>query len=214
MLTAAIYCRISDDREGAGLGVARQEADCREHAERVGWTVATVYVDNDLSAYTGKPRPEYRRMLADLRAGRVRAVLAWHTDRLHRSPRELEEFIDVCEAGGVLVETVKAGPVDLSAPAGRAVARTLGAWARYESEHKAERIKRKTLELAQAGKINGGGYRPYGYEQDCRTIREDEAAVIRECARRVLTGEPVRAVARDLNSRGVPTSTGKQWTAQ
>jgi site-specific DNA recombinase len=84
---AAIYCRISDDREGAGLGVARQEADCRERAKRLGWTVAGLYVDNDFSAYSGKIRPEYRRLLADLRAGVLDAVIAWHTDRLHRSPR-------------------------------------------------------------------------------------------------------------------------------
>jgi site-specific DNA recombinase len=211
MRRAAIYCRISDDRGGAGLGVARQEADCRGRAERLGWRVAGQYVDNDLSAYSGAVRPEYRRMLDDLRSGVADAVIAWHTDRLHRSPRELEEFIDVCEGAGVAVETVKAGPVDLSTPAGRAVARTLGAWARYESEHKAERSRRKALELAQSGKLSGGG-RPFGYEPDRMTVRESEAKVIRECVRHLLAGEPVRGLVRDLNSRGIPTSTGRQWS--
>ena len=49
-LAAAIYARISRDREGAGLGVERQEADCRALAERLGWDVVAVYVDNDISA--------------------------------------------------------------------------------------------------------------------------------------------------------------------
>lgn len=79
-----LYCRISDDREGAGLGVARQEADCHERAAQLGWTVAGLYVDNDLSAFSGKNRPEYRRLLEDLRSGVINAVIAWHTDRLHR----------------------------------------------------------------------------------------------------------------------------------
>ncbi len=153
-------------------------------------------------------------MLDDLRSDTADAVIAWHTDRLHRSPRELEEFIDICERAGVAVETVKAGPVDLSTPAGRAVARTLGAWARYESEHKAERNRRKALELAQAGKIGGGGPRPFGYERDRSTVRESEAEMIREWVRRVLAGEPVRTLARDLNSRGIRGSTGKEWSAQ
>ncbi|HEY2206700.1 MAG TPA: recombinase family protein, partial [Pseudonocardia sp.] len=214
MPAVAIYCRISDDRVGAGLGVARQEADCRERATALGWAISGVYVDNDLSAYTGKIRPDYQRLLADLRSGRANAVIAWHTDRLHRSPRELEEFIDICETNRVQIETVKAGPVDLSTPAGRAVARTLGAWARYESEHKAERNKRKALELAQAGKFSGGGFRPYGYNDDRLTIREQEGTFVREAVRRVLAGETVRTVARDFNARGVPTSTGKAWTAQ
>ncbi|HZE00239.1 MAG TPA: recombinase family protein, partial [Pseudonocardiaceae bacterium] len=75
MRQAGIYCRISDDREGAGLGVARQEADCRERAASLGWSVVGLYVDNDLSAYSGKVRPEYRRLLEDLRAGTVDAVV-------------------------------------------------------------------------------------------------------------------------------------------
>ncbi|MDQ3761576.1 MAG: recombinase family protein [Actinomycetota bacterium] len=50
--------------------------------------------------------------------------------------------MDLCERVGVAVETVRAGPVDLSTPAGRAVAPMLWAWARYESEHKAEQIRR------------------------------------------------------------------------
>jgi hypothetical protein len=42
-------------REGAGLGVARQEQDCRALCERCGWTVAGVYPDNDVSAHSGDP---------------------------------------------------------------------------------------------------------------------------------------------------------------
>ncbi|MBV9058692.1 MAG: recombinase family protein [Pseudonocardiales bacterium] len=213
MRRAAIYCRISDDREGAGLGVARQEADCRERATRLGWKVAGLYVDNDLSAFSGKTRPEYRRMLDDLSSGVIDGVIAWHTDRLHRSARELEEFIDICEKASVAVETVKAGPVDLVTPAGRAVARTLGAWARYESEHKAERNRRKALELAQAGKPSGGG-RPFGYEEDRITIRENEAKVVRECVRLLLQGDSLRGLTRDLNSRGILTAAGGQWSTQ
>jgi site-specific DNA recombinase len=45
-----IYCRISRDRVGAGLGVERQEEDCRDLANRLRWDVVDVYTDNDLSA--------------------------------------------------------------------------------------------------------------------------------------------------------------------
>ena len=56
-----------------------------------------VFPDNDLSAYSGKRRPSYLRMLDAIRDGRADAVLAWHTERLHRSPVELEEYITVCQ---------------------------------------------------------------------------------------------------------------------
>ncbi|WP_079144032.1 recombinase family protein [Streptomyces luteocolor] len=44
------------------------------------------FEDNDLSAYSGKPRPDYLAMLTALRNGEADCVRAWHTDRLHRSP--------------------------------------------------------------------------------------------------------------------------------
>ena len=62
----AVYARISLDAEGTGLGVARQVADCRELAAREGWTIAEEYIDNDISAYSGKKRPAYQRMLDDV----------------------------------------------------------------------------------------------------------------------------------------------------
>src|SRR5437870_1271262 len=65
----AIYARISQDRDGDGLGVLRQLQDSREEAMRRGWTVAEEYVDNDISAYSGKERPGYEQMLKDLRSG-------------------------------------------------------------------------------------------------------------------------------------------------
>src|SRR3954468_24691066 len=98
---AATYARISADSTGSRLGVSRQIEDCHALAERRGWPVADTYVDNDLSAYSGKPRPEYRRMLEDIKSGRIDAVIVWHLDRLHRHPRELEEFFETCDAAGV-----------------------------------------------------------------------------------------------------------------
>ena len=82
---AIIYCRISRDREGAGLGVDRQREDCEALAKQLGIEVVAIHTDNDLSAYSGKPRPGYLQLLDDLRAGHADTVLAWHTDRLWRS---------------------------------------------------------------------------------------------------------------------------------
>ena len=97
MIRAGIYARISSDREGDNLAISRQLADCERLAERNGWQVVERYVDSDISAYSGKPRPEYTRMLEEIEAGVVEAVLVYHADRLHRQPRELEEFIDLCQ---------------------------------------------------------------------------------------------------------------------
>src|SRR4051812_48114271 len=98
---AAIYCRISNDREGNAAAVQRQEADCRALAERKGWPVAEVLADNDISAYSRKARPAYKQLLAGIQAGTIDAVIVWHLDRLHRSPAELETFFEVVDAAKV-----------------------------------------------------------------------------------------------------------------
>ncbi|WP_457201318.1 recombinase family protein [Nocardioides sp. HB32] len=210
-LPAAIYCRISRDREGAGLGVERQEADCRALAKRLGWEVVAVYVDNDISAYSGKPRPQYRAMLDAVRARQVQGIVAWHSDRLHRRPTELEEFITLAEERDLQVQTVRAGTLDLSTPSGRMVARMLGAAARHEVDSTRDRVRRKKQELAEAGKYRGGP-RPYGFDSDGVTVRKKEAEVIRHATKAVLSGRTLAAVVRELNERGSRSSTGAEWT--
>ncbi|MQA05300.1 MAG: recombinase family protein [Streptosporangiales bacterium] len=212
-LPATIYCRISKDRAGAGLGVERQEADCRDLAARLGWDVVAVFVDNDISAYSGQRRPQYELMLRAVRDGEIAAILAWHPDRLHRRALELEEFVTVAETHGTQVQTVSAGTVDLSTASGRMVARMLGAAAQHEVDHARERMRRAKSQAAADGRYRGGP-RPFGFDADGVTIREDEAQVIREATTAVLAGRSLAAVARDLGDRGVKTSVGKPWTYQ
>jgi len=215
MRNAAVYARISSDPGGTRLGVERQAADCEALCERLGWSVHDVYVDNDISAWSGKARPEYQRLCDDLKAGVVDALVVWHADRLHRHPRELEDFITLLDAAGdVAVETVTAGELDLGDSTGRAVARILGAVARKESDDKSARLVRKHLEIASKGEVSGGGNRPYGFTQDRREVIAAEAGSVREAARRVLAGESVRSVCEDFNTRGVTTSTGGEWSIQ
>lgn len=211
-MRAAVYVRISSDREGSGLGVARQEEDCRALCERLGWHVAEVYPDNDVSAYSGKKRPEWDRLNADIAAGQVDAIACWHVDRLTRSPRELEDVIDLHDQQGIQLATCT-GDIDLSTPTGRFIARALGAAARHEAEHKSERQRRQLRQAAEAGKPHSG-QRGYGHTADRSQVIEAEAAVIREYARRALAGESVKELAGDLNRRGIPTSTGRDWTRQ
>ncbi|MCA1713294.1 MAG: recombinase family protein, partial [Actinobacteria bacterium] len=211
MEKTGLYVRISRDTEREGLGVARQLADCRSLAERRGWTRVEVYEDNDLSAYSGRPRPAYLRLLEDIRTGKVRRIVAWHPDRLHRSPVELESFIDLVEESGCQIETVRSGAVDLTTPAGRLNARVLGGFARYESEHRSDRVRSKLAHNAAAGKHHGGT-RPYGWQDDRVTLDEDEAEHVRTAARLLLAGNSAMAVARALNATGSRNTSGTEWS--
>ncbi len=205
--SAAIYARISSDIEGSGLGVARQLQDCRKLAESLGWTVGEEYVDNDISAYSGKLRPSYQRMLRDLREGRRDAVIVYHVDRLTRRPIELEEFVAALDTASVRQVRLVVGDMDLGTGDGLMVARILAAMAANESATKSRRMKRKYEQNAAAG-LPHGPARPFGYEPDKVTINEAEAKIIRELVARFLAGESLRSLTIWLNDSGVPTVSG------
>ncbi|MGB8651061.1 MAG: recombinase family protein [Mycobacteriales bacterium] len=208
----AIYARISSDQDGTTLGVQRQLEDCRKLAADLGWPVADEYVDNDVSAYSGKRRPEYERMLSDLADGSRDAVLVYHVDRLTRRPIELEQFLDVLTAARVRqVRFVAGGDLDVGNGDGLMVLRMLLAVAANESATKSRRVKRKMLQNAEAGLPHGGYQRPFGFDEDKITVREDEAQVIRALAERFLAGESLRSLATWLDEQGVATVSGKPW---
>jgi hypothetical protein len=84
--------------------------------------------------------------------------------------------------------------------------------ARMESQNIALRLRSRLAEKRDAGEPHTGGYRSYGYRADFVTVDQDEAEVIREAAARLLAGEALREVTRDLNRRGLLSSTGKPWS--
>lgn len=208
---AGIYARISRDASQEGLGVERQEEDCRKMATQLGWEVLEVFIDNDISAHSGQYRPQYRKMLSAIEEGKIQAILAYHPDRLHRRNSELEEFVNFVERHGTQIQTVGQGHYDLSTPSGRFTARVVGAAAQHEVERTKERQTRAKQQMVQQGKYRGGP-RPFGFEKDGITHRESEARVIRDATTAVLAGRSLAAVAKELNGQGHRTSFGKEWS--
>ena len=207
-MKAAVYLRQSLDRDGQGLAVERQRQDCTALCESRGWE-AVEYVDNSISASSGKARPAYARMLEDIAAGRIQGVVSWDLDRLHRRPIELEHFIDLADKHRLALATVT-GDVDLSTDNGRLYARIKGSVARAEVERKSARQRRAGLQRAEAGKP-WGPHRPFGFEDDKITHRPDEAEAIRGLYADLLAGISQHEMARGLNARGIKTTRGGEW---
>src|SRR4051794_37696455 len=84
MLRAVTYARISSDPSGKRAGVRRQGEDTAARVAREGWDLVGTYVDDDTSAFSGKPRPQFDRMVADAAAGHFDVVVVWALDRLCR----------------------------------------------------------------------------------------------------------------------------------
>lgn len=200
--TAALYLRQSLDSKGEGLAVARQEKECRELCKRLGFAVGQIYVDNDVSATSGVERPAFERLLRD----RPQVIVAWHQDRLLRLTADLERVIHL----DVPVHTVTAGSLDLSTPAGRAVARTVAAWSTYETEQKAIRQRAAHRQRAASG-TPWSTRRPFGFEDDAVTHNPKETKIVRGMYADLLAGVPQAEIARKLNERGIETTLGNEW---
>jgi DNA invertase Pin-like site-specific DNA recombinase len=238
--TADLYLRLSDPAEEALDG---REARLRAEAARLGWSVHRVVVENDTdanghplpaSAYkrqkfttaTGTTlrtvRPRFASMLTDLHTGQANAILAEDLDRTMRQPRDGEDLLDAVELSGASARSLS-GSLTLTAggtDSERFMARILVASANKSSADTARRVALARERLA--GQSYGGGRRPYGFRPDPdapmyhkRLITvEAEAAVIRQAAADILDRKiSLKAAARELRERGVPTVTGAPWTA-
>jgi site-specific DNA recombinase len=220
MTRAAIYLRISKAKDGSTLGVERQEPPCRELAVRKKAEVVRVFCDNDLSAYSGKRRPDYEEMLSWVRDGRLDLLIAWDADRFTRQPIENERLIELAEQCGMQLATVT-GEYDLSTPAGRMHFRIKGAIARQEVEHRSERTKLALDQLAAAGRWQGGK-RPFGYvivgtkrhgkREDC-THSDDDRCRLFECRleKHPTEAEEIKAAAKRVIGGGSITPIAQRW---
>jgi len=209
-----LYVRISRDREGQELGVKRQEEDSRALAERRGWTIVRTYSDNDVSASSGRIRPGWQQLLADIESGEIQAVVAYSSSRLYRRLRDLLPFLELAKARKLKVATVASGDVDVSTADGRMMAHILASVDQAEAERVGERQLRKRKEL----KANGlwpGGRIPFGFRpiDGKLVVHTSEAELMREAASAVLNGQSLNSVARDWNAQGVTTTGGKPWRA-
>lgn len=215
--TAAIYARISRDDRNDEAGVRRQEADCRALAERLGYSVTAVFVDNDRGASnrSRKTRPAYTEMMQRARAGEFDALLAYSTSRLTRRPLENEELIQLVEASGLQIKTVVSGDYRLDTADGILIARVLASTDAAEAERTAERVTRAALERAKEGRAHG--ITPWGWVRSAggsETLDTDAAPILKEIAGRVLAGASLRSVCADLNAREVGTPSGKgRWNS-
>src|SRR5581483_11422711 len=160
------------------LGVQRQDQDADALAARHGLTIGRRFVDNDLSATYGGPRPDYAELIAAVERGEVDCVIVYALGRLWRNRAERAAGIELFRKHGVSVLCVKGPQLDMTAAAGRMLAGLLGEFDTFETEQMSEREKRKMLQNVQHGKPPSGR-RCYGYSPDGWEIAPDEAQDVR-----------------------------------
>ena len=217
---AAIYARVSSDRQKESHTIGSQTSALAEYAQTHGYAVPSEWVFQD-EGYSGASlvRPGLEA-LRDLAAqGQIVAVLIYSPDRLSRKYAYqvlLGEELSRC---GVDVIYLKSPSGD--SPEDQLVVQFQGMIAEYERAHIAERHRRGKRHRAQQGMVNVLSGAPYGYRYVRKTdtsaayyeVIESEADVVRMVFA-IYTQQrfSINAIARLLNERGISTRAGKtRW---
>jgi site-specific DNA recombinase len=201
----------------------------QEHAGRAdcaceGWTVAGVYTDDGRSAsrFATKRRDDWTRLLGDLANGHFGLLWLWESDRGSRELQDWAGLLDKCRRQGILVH-VSTHQRTYDPRVGRdwrALAED-GVDSAYASEKMSVNLKRAMAAKAEKGEphafVTYGWRREHSYDERGRrtgsrdVIVPEHAEVLQSAARRVLEGESLRAITKDLNEQGAPTARGRPW---
>ncbi|MGH3639186.1 MAG: recombinase family protein [Mycobacterium sp.] len=212
---AALYARISFDRNRDEVGVDRQLARMRERAVELDYDVVAEVKENNVSATKGLHRPGYERIRHLVTTEQIDHVMVWQTSRLVRSRADRAEVISTFGTHKVDIVAVEGPSLDLRTAYGRGMADLLTAFDSLEGEVKAERVSAAIADMAQRG--HAWGFCPYGWDRTGRgihaeqTVNEAEADVVRELVDRLLAGESLHSLYQDMNRRGVPAPGHAQW---
>ena len=214
MVRCAIYCRLS--RSG-GRSVERQEQDGRRIAAELGDADPAVFKETaSASPYAKRARQEWNSLLNSIEEKQFDAIVLWMEDRSARDVLAAADFVKTCQDAGLTKLVLPSFEYDLSDQ--EDVAKFYGevAAAQRELAKIVKRTRRAKLEQAEAGELNNGGKRAFGFtgsgtQQVPLGRALDEQALIREAVDRVLAGDSLRGIVGDWNRRGIRTALGEQW---
>jgi len=180
MFRAGLYARVSTNDQQT---LAMQNRAMREYAARRGWTVVMQVRDVNSGAVQRQAR---EKLIEAARRREIDGVLVWRLDRWGRSVTDLLATLQELEHLGVgFVSLTEA--LDLTTPAGRAMATMLAVFAAFEREVLQERTRAGMAHARQNGKRLG---RPATAAAHAAEIRRLHRAGISksEIARRLQIG--------------------------
>lgn len=223
-INAVISTRISLDRETQS-SIANQLRECRELCNTREINVVGEFSDVGKSAFDlNVERPGFDAAMAMIESGKANTLIVWKLDRMSRNAIGFMRIHDRLQAANAKFLSVKEPWFDTSNPIGLVLVMLMSAMAQTESENISLRLK----SWHEGRRIEGHvplGNRPYGYRRPKREdadwqkggaliVNPDEQGIILEIAERVLGGDGLGAIARDLNARGIPapSGNGNEWS--
>ena len=219
MIPAALYARVSSDRQDVDLSVAAQLRALRDYAEKNGYMVVREYVDEAESGRIAD-RPQFQKMLDA--AGKPEApfkeILVWKFSRFTRKREHAVAFKAMLRRRGIRVVSITEQAEDTAT--GRLLEGIIESVDEFYSENLAQEVTRGMREAASRG-FWMTTYAPYGYKrihvQDGPKKRPKlelnppNDGVVRRIFDMALAGRSTLDIAKTLNAEGIPTANGKKW---
>ena len=219
LIPAALYARVSSDRQDVDLSVAAQLRALRDYAEKNGYLVAREYVDEAESGRIAD-RPQFTRMLdeASKPQSPFQEILVWKFSRFTRKREHAVAFKSMLRRRGVRVVSITEQADDT--PTGKLLEAIIESVDEFYSENLAQEVTRGMRESASRG-FWVTSYAPYGYKrvhvQDgpkkrpTLELNPPADAVVRRIFDMALQGKSILDVTKTLNAEGIPTTNGKKW---
>ena len=202
---AVAYVRVSDESQVEGHSLAGQRREIQRYCERSGYTLAHVYADEGVSAYTDQvsKRPGLAALLSDARLGRFDVVVVHTIDRWARNISVQREALQALGQAGVGFVSVTEN-FDFSTPAGRLMLTMIGGVSEFFSDQLGVHVVKGLRERAESGLPAGPipfGYRPTGPGTPAAVVPA-EAEAVRTVFARKLRGDSNGEIAAWLNAEG------------
>jgi site-specific DNA recombinase len=219
---AAIYARVSSDKQDVDLSISAQLRSLREYAEHRGYTLAREFVDEAESGRTAA-RPAFRDMISLARTKNppFNVILVWKLNRFARSRADSITYKTLLRNKGIDVISINE-PVEDS-PTGRLLEGVIESIDEFYSDNLGQDIRRGMRENASRGFFNGSRP-PYGLHKvdvhDRDKIRhrlepDPEDSVTTKTVRHIfdmaLKDLGCKEIAKTLNQEGSRTKNGERW---
>ena len=215
---AALYARVSSDRQDVDLSVSAQLRALKDYAKANGYSVAREYVDEAASGRVAD-RPQFREMIEEGSQPNspFREILVWKFSRFTRKREHAVAFKSMLRRKGIRVVSITEHADD--SPTGKLMVAIIESVDEFYSENLAQDVVRGMREAALRGFFLASNA-PFGYRRvkvsdgakERPTLEVDPATapVVREIFEKSLRGSGLKEICKELNDRGV-TNRGKRW---
>ena len=215
---AALYARVSSDRQDVDLSVAAQLRALNDYAKKNGYSVARQYVDEAESGRVAD-RPQFRKMIEEGSQPNspFRVILVWKFSRFTRKREHAVAFKSMLRRKGIRVVSITEQADDT--PTGRLLEAIIESVDEFYSENLGQEVTRGMREAASRGFFLASRA-PFGYKRvkvkdgvkERPTLEVDPTAapVVKEIFQSSLMGAGLKEICKQLNERGI-TNRGRRW---